>query len=55
METDWKGRDRELKVVAMGLPMAGALTLEEIANTGDAYLKFYNKTSVVGILDDQRA
>ncbi|WP_051434256.1 FIST signal transduction protein [Desulfonatronum lacustre] len=47
--------DRELKVVDVGLPMAGALTLGEIANTGDAYLEFYNKTSVVGIFDDQRA
>lgn len=48
-----KDFDRELKVVDMGLPLFGALTLGEIANTGDAYLEFYNKTSVVGIFDDQ--
>jgi hypothetical protein len=45
--------ERELQAVDVGLPMAGALTLGEIANTGDAYLEFYNKTSVVGIFDDQ--
>lgn len=45
--------ERELHAVDVGLPMVGALTLGEIANTGDAYLEFYNKTSVVGIIDDQ--
>ena len=37
------------------LPMVVVLTLGEITNTGDAYLEFYNKTSVVGFFDDQRA
>ena len=43
---------RELSTVSQGQSMFGALTLGEIANTGDAYLEFYNKTSVVGILDE---
>lgn len=41
--------DEELKVVKAQTKMFGALTLGEIANTGKAYLEFYNKTSVVGL------
>lgn len=45
--------ERELAAVECGLPLVGALTLGEIANMGDAYLEFYNKTSVVGVFDDR--
>jgi hypothetical protein len=40
----------ELEQVAPGLPVFGALTLGEIANTGRDYLEFYNKTAVLGLL-----
>lgn len=39
----------ELDAVA-SQDMVGALTLGELANTGQAYLELYNKTSVVGLL-----
>lgn len=41
----------ELDAVSDGqLPMVGALTIGEIANSGQDYLEFYNKTAVVGIV-----
>jgi hypothetical protein len=44
--------DRELAVVSAGeLPLVGMLSIGEIANSGRDYLEFYNKTTVVGLLD----
>ncbi len=44
--------DEEIAQVASDIPLFGALTLGEIANNGDEYLEFYNKTAVLCILGD---
>lgn len=41
----------ELDAVGHDTPVFGAFTLGEIANTGQDYLEFYNKTSVLGLLE----
>lgn len=43
----------EFSAVAGDYPLVGALTLGEIANTGQDYLEFYNKTAVLGLLGQQ--
>lgn len=43
---------RELDAVGANGPVFGAFTLGEIANSGDDYLEFYNKTTVLGILNN---
>lgn len=40
----------EFTAVSGDYPMFGALTLGEIANSGQDYLEFYNKTAVLGLL-----
>lgn len=42
---------QELQCIQGNGPVIGALTLGEIANTGKTYLEFYNKTSVVGLME----
>lgn len=44
--------NKELEAVYdENLPLIGACTIGEIANSGNDYLEFYNKTSVVGLLE----
>lgn len=42
----------ELEIASGGNELIGALSLGEIANSGRDYLEFYNKTSVIAILED---
>jgi hypothetical protein len=50
LENDFQ---KELDAVAdSGLQVTGVLTLGEIANSGRDYLEFYNKTSVVAIIEN---
>lgn len=42
----------ELRIASAGNELIGALSLGEIANSGCDYLEFYNKTSVIAILED---
>lgn len=50
LEEDFK---QELKEIKQHIPnniLCGALTLGEIANNGNEYINFYNKTCVVGVI-----
>ncbi|HHY14085.1 MAG TPA: histidine kinase, partial [Thermoanaerobacterales bacterium] len=42
--------DKELEAVYKGNTLVGALSIGEIANTGQNYIEFYNKTSIIGLL-----
>jgi hypothetical protein len=43
--------ERELDVVASSdRPVLGALTIGEVANGGDGYLEYYNKTAVAAVV-----
>ncbi len=44
--------EEELKIASDGNQLIGALSLGEIANSGREYLEFYNKTSVIALLED---
>ncbi|TWI68598.1 FIST-like protein [Desulfobotulus alkaliphilus] len=43
---------KEIAAVEQGTFTFGALSLGEIANTGEAFLEFYNKTAVAGFMGD---
>ncbi len=50
LEDDFKD---ELNAIDIdNTPLIGALTIGEIANNGKDYLEFYNKTAVIGILEE---
>lgn len=44
--------EKELSIASGGTTMIGVLSLGEIANSKNDYLEFYNKTSVIGILEN---
>lgn len=50
LEDDFKKELHEIKKHIPEKKLFGALTLGEIANNGNEYINFYNKTCVVGVL-----
>jgi hypothetical protein len=50
LEDDFKKELGEIKKQVSNETLFGALTLGEIANNGNEYINFYNKTCVVGVL-----
>ncbi len=47
--------EEEFAAVAGDYPLVGALTLGEIANSGQDFLEFYNKTAVLGLFSTPSA
>lgn len=51
LENDFQ---REIDAVHReGIPLIGAATIGEIANSGRDFLEFYNKTIVIGVMEDE--
>ncbi len=50
LEDDFKEELYEVRKHTNNKPLFGALTLGEIANEGDIYINFFNKTCVIAVI-----
>ena len=50
LEDDFKKELKNINLHRNNKPLFGALTLGEIANNGNEYINFYNKTCVLGVI-----
>lgn len=50
LEDDFKKELKNINLYRNDKPLFGALTLGEIANNGNEYINFYNKTCVLGVI-----